>query len=181
MASPLPVPPPPAAAVGASSSTSSVADCELCAASASRAAQFLRHTQKVVSSLGVKAEEAAISAEASSDAGQIARKAVGGIGVLRQPTGPGYTTATTLNRGDAAMRGATRRVGATGEALEASKAVLLAAQGAVKAAEEAVAAAAEADFRGKAVLLAAQGAVKAAEEAVLAAAEADYFSSIGRL
>ena len=76
---------------------------------------------------------------------------------------------------------ATQRVGATGEALEASKAVLLAAQGAVKAAEEAVAAAAEADFCGKAVLLAAQGAVKAAEEAVAAAAEADYFSCIGRL
>jgi len=72
-------------------------------------------------------------------------------------------------------------MGAPGEALEASKAVLLAAQGVVKAAEEAVAAAAEADFRGKAVLLAAQGAVKAAEEAVLAAAEVAYFSSIGRL
>ena len=167
MASPPPVPPPPAAAVGASSSTSSVADCELCAASASRAAQFLRHTQKVVSSLGVKAEEAAISAEASSDAGQIARKAVGGIGVLRQPTGPGYTTATTLDRGVAAMRGFNATlvqgtlhlsvnehcavaVGATKEALEASKAVLLAALGAVKAAEEAVAAAAEADFCAKA-------------------------------
>jgi hypothetical protein len=65
--------------------------------------------------------------------------------------------------------------------LEASKALLLAAQGAVKAAEEAVAAAAEADFRGKAVLLAAQGAVKATEEAVAAAAEAEYFICIGRL
>ena len=101
--------------------------------------------------------------------------------VLRQPTGPGYTTATTLNRGDAAMRGATRRVGATGEALEASKAVLLAAVDAVKVAEGAVAAAAEADFRGKAVLLAAQGAVKATEEAVAATEEAEYFICIGRL
>jgi hypothetical protein len=44
-------------------------------------------------------------------------------------------------------------MGATGEALEASKAVLLAAQ----------------------------RAVKAAEEAVLAAAEVHYFYSIGRL
>ena len=81
--------------------------------------------------------------------------------VLRQPTGPGYTTATTLDRGVAAMRGFNATlvqgtlhlsvnehcavaVGAAKEALEASKAVLLAAQGAVKAAEEAVAAAAEA-------------------------------------
>ena len=79
---------------------------------------------------------------------------------------PGYTTATTLDRGVAAMRGFNATlvqgtlhlsvnehcavaVGATKEALEASKAVLLAAQGAVKAAEEAVAAAAEAEFCAK--------------------------------
>ena len=79
------------------------------------------------------------------------------------------------------MRQPTGRVGATEEALEASKAVLLAAQGAVMEAEKAVAAAAEAHIRAKCVLLAAQGAEKEADKGVLAAAEVHSFWLIGRL
>ena len=66
----------------------------------------------------------------------------------------GFMRHLTQHHGDGCTCGCkSPAMGAPGEALEASKAVLLAAQ----------------------------GAVKAAEESVLAAAEVDYFHSIGRL